>query len=300
MNIEKINDNVYIIDTFAYGEPKTVASYLVKDGDKFALIDVGYAYTYMNVINALLSANLNPKDLEYIIPTHVHLDHSGATGHIANIATKAKIVAHERAKRHLVDPSRLVASAKEIFGEEKMKIFGTPIPVNEDKILTVKDELELKLGNLTLRCIYAPGHAPHQIAIFLEERNLLFTADAVGIIQPNIGIMIPTMPPPSFDFNQALKTLDNLSKYEPIHLTIPHYGYRNDPNHVFNLTKIKMQEWIEIIRALLREGLNKEQIYEKMLEKVKREANIPELPASAKQSVYVTVSGILVYLSSQF
>ncbi|HLI46465.1 MAG TPA: MBL fold metallo-hydrolase [Geobacterales bacterium] len=298
MNIEKINDNVFIIDTLAYGEPKTVASYLVKSDDKFALIDVGYAYTHMNIINALQSINLDPKEITYIIPTHVHLDHSGATGHIARIATKAKIVAHERAKKHLIDPTKLILSAKEIFGEEKMRVFGTPLPVEEERIISFKEELELKLGNLTLRCIYAPGHAPHQMAILLVEKNLLFTADTVGIMQPNLGIMIPTTPPPSFDFVQATKTLDNLKKYDPAHLTMPHYGYRGDPEHVFDLTKTKMEEWINAVKAFVKEGLTKDEIIKIMQERIKKEANISDLPASAKQSILISVSGILNYISN--
>ena len=85
--IEKVTENIYLIDTLAYNEEKAVACYLVKSNDKFALIDVGYASTYMNVVNALLSANIDVSNLTYIIPTHVHLDHSGATGHIANASS---------------------------------------------------------------------------------------------------------------------------------------------------------------------------------------------------------------------
>jgi len=295
--IEKITENIYLIDTLAYNEEKAVACYLVKSGDKFALIDVGYASTYMNVVNALLSANIDVSNLTYIIPTHVHLDHSGATGHIANIAKKATIVAHERAQRHLVDPSRLIESAKQIFGEEKLNSFGLPLPVNPERITVVKEELELKLGDLTLRCIYAPGHAPHQISVLLVEKKALFTADAVGIVQPKLNIMIPTTPPPSFDPIQAIKTVDNLSSHEPNMLLVPHFGVRNDPNNIFELTKIKINEWVEDIKKFLKENLNKEEILQRMIQKVKIEANLENLPSSAIQSIYVTVSGILNYLA---
>lgn len=297
MKIERITENIYLIDTLAYNEEKAVACYLVKSGDKFALIDLGYASTYMNVINALLSAGIEPSNLTYIIPTHVHLDHAGATGHIANIAKKATIIAHERAQRHLVDPSKLIESAKEIFGEEKLKSFGLPLPVNAERINIVKDELELKLGDLTLRCIYAPGHAPHQISILLIEKKALFTADAVGIVQPKLNIMIPTTPPPSFDPIQAIKTVDNLSSYEPRMLLVPHFGVRNDPQNIFELTKLKINEWMEEIKKLVKANFKKEEILQTMLKKVKNEAKIENLPSSAIQSVYVTVSGILNYLS---
>ncbi len=294
--MERIIEGVYLIDTLGYGSRNTVACYLIKSRGEAALIDTGYASTYMNVINALKEANVNLDEIKYIIPTHVHLDHAGATGHLAKLID-AKIIAHERAKKHLVDPTKLIESAMSIFGEEKLKEFGLPIPIEENRIETVKDELEVKLGDLTLRCIYTPGHAPHQISVLIEEKKTLLTADAVGIIYPSLGFMIPTTPPPSFDPIKAINTLDMLSSYDVKYLLLPHFGFRKDPSWVFEETKRKIKVWIEEITKLKKEGLDLFSILDKMINLVKKEEGVSALPFYAEQSMYVSVLGILDYLS---
>jgi Zn-dependent hydrolases, including glyoxylases len=299
MSIIRVSESIYIIDTLAFGYENCVASYLIK-GDKYALIDVGYASTYRNVINALNKAGIDINDIKYIIPTHVHLDHSGATGHLMQNMKNAIVVAHERAAKHLIDPKRLIESSKEVYGEYILNNYiGLPIPVQSDKIIVVKDELELKLGNLTIKCIYAPGHAPHQITVYIEEMKYLITADSVGIIYPFLNVMIPTTPPPSFNAEQAIDTLNKLSSYELKTLLIPHFGIRNDSLFVFEETKKKIKEYIEIIKNLRNKNLNFDDMLNELIKKVSEEANISpsQLHPYAVQSLRISLMGILNYLT---
>lgn len=301
MSVSKVADSVYLIDTLAYNERQAVACYLVRSRDKIAIIDTGYASTYLNVLIALAHLRITPERVNYIIPTHVHLDHSGATGHLAEIMKNAKIIAHEKAFKHLVDPTRLVESAKTIFGEEKVKYFGIPKPIEAERIEVVKDELEINMGDLTLTCIYAPGHAPHQISVLVREKNILITADSVGIIYPILGYMIPTTPPPQFDPEQAINTVENLSSFNPKTLLLPHFGLRDDPSRVFEETKLKINQWIEEVRNLSKETKDPNLIASKLAKKVANESGFSEeaLPYYAKQSIYVSVLGILNYLSKK-
>lgn len=295
MVVEKINERIYLIDTLAYGENKAVACYLIKSNTGYAIVDVGYASTYMNIVKDLNELNISLEEIKYIMPTHVHLDHAGATGHLAKL-TKAKIIAHERAYRHLIDPSRLIESTKSIFGEDKLKQFGIPVSVEEDRIEFFKEEMELKLGDLTLRCIYTPGHAPHQMSVLVVEKKALITADAVGTIYPKLGIMIPTTPPPSFEAELAMRTVDKLKQNEVEYLLMPHFGFRSDVERVFDETKLKIREWVEELRKLKNEGLNFEEIESRIKEKVLKESGLSKLPYYAEQSIHISILGILNYL----
>jgi Zn-dependent hydrolases, including glyoxylases len=293
-NIYKITDNVYLIDTLGLGFEKTIACYLVKS-NKIALIDTGYASSYLNVIEAIKSINIDFNEINYIIPTHLHLDHSGATSYLLQHMSKAKVIAHKRAFKHLIDPTKLIESVKELYGENKLRLFGIPLPINEERIEVVEEELELNLGDINLLCIYSPGHAPHQITVLIRELGMLATADSVGVIYPDLNIMIPTTPPPSFDANLAIDTLEKLAKLQPKTLLIPHFGIRNDVEDVFNNTKIKIKEWIDLIKYFKGQGLNAESIFLEIIKKISKELS-KELPIYTKELIRVSVLGILKYL----
>lgn len=291
--IYKINNNIYLIDTLGLGYKRTIACYLIKSS-KIALIDTGYASSYKNVIKSIKKAGINLDEINYIIPTHVHLDHSGATGHLLKNMKNAKVVAHEKAFKHLVNPSKLIESAKSIFGEKMLEKFGFPISINEEKIEVVKDEMEINLGNLTLICIHSPGHAPHQISVFIHEKKFLITADSVGIIYPYLNIMIPTTPPPSFDANLSIFTVKKLKNLEPNLLLIPHFGIRKDPEFVFDMTVKKIKQWVEDVKKIKNEDFNK--IYNEILKNVLNETK-KEIPDYAKETIKVSILGILKYLT---
>lgn len=294
--ISIVTDGVYLIDTFGANFEKTVASYVVK-GSKVALIDVGYASSYANVIRGLQELNISPNDVDYIIPTHVHLDHSGAVGILAKYMRNAKIIAHERAVRHIIDPSKLIQSATSVYGEELMRVYGYPEPVDQNRVEAVKDELFVDLGNnVELRLIYTPGHAPHHISIIDEKRKLLFSGDALGIIYPRIPVLIPTMPPPSFDAELALKSIDLLESFKPKTLLIPHFGIVENDGTIFKKNKDAINEWLQLIDNLNKQGLSQSSIVSVLVERIKNEAKSSEVPIYAVGSITITVMGTLNYL----
>ena len=127
---------------------------------------------------------MNPSDIDYVIPTHVHLDHAGAAGFLLDRMPRAKVIAQERGVPHLVDPTRLVQSATSVFGEEMIRMYGAPKGIQAERITAVGEEMHLDLGGLSLTIVHAPGHAPHQISVYVEEEKVLLSADAVGIVYP--------------------------------------------------------------------------------------------------------------------
>jgi glyoxylase-like metal-dependent hydrolase (beta-lactamase superfamily II) len=291
----RVSEGVYLLDTLALGQPGTVAAYVVK-GEKVALIDCGYASSYESVLTGLSELGISPSAVSYIIPTHVHLDHAGASGELSKRMPRAKILAHPKAVEHLADPTKLIKSATRLFGETIMAAYGLPIPVPIERISAVADGESLDLGaGVRATFLDAPGHAPHQVAVNLEHERLLITADSVGIAYPDMKVVIPTTPPPSLEPEKLLDTVDRARGLSSKALLVPHFGVRSDVDRIFEETKRKVPLWIGEVAELRRDGKAFDEIVDVMTKKVELDESGP-LPIYAELSVRVSVSGIVTYL----
>jgi glyoxylase-like metal-dependent hydrolase (beta-lactamase superfamily II) len=293
---KRITERVYALDTRPFDQPNIVSVYLIK-GPKPTLVDCGYASTYANVMAGLSEAGVAPSEVRYIIPTHVHLDHAGAAGLLLSEMPNAEMIAHEKGVPHLIDPTRLVESATRIFGKTIMEMYGDPVPVPAGRITPVGKEMYLDLGDgLGVTLIHSPGHAPHQVSVFLEGRKFLLTADAVGTVYPEAKVLVPTTPPPSFDPEALVRSVGSLEQTDPGKLLVPHFGPRDDVAEVFGKTKEKVQRWVKEVREMKGRKLGLEEISEAMSAEVKREAGITEIPIYVQISIRNSVMGIMHYL----
>jgi glyoxylase-like metal-dependent hydrolase (beta-lactamase superfamily II) len=292
----KVSERVYMLDTYGLGQPGTVGAYLIK-GPKPTLVDCGYASSYESVLAGLAEVGVMPTDMRYIVPTHVHLDHAGAAGRLVKEMPNVEVVAHERGVPHLVDPTRLVESSTKVFGEMIMGLYGIPDSIPGERVTAVGKESRLDLGDgLAATLIHAPGHAPHQISVFLDDTKALLTADAVGIVYPGMKALIPTTPPPSFNPGDLLSTVRMLKQTTPAELLVPHFGLRKDVDWVFERTADLVQLWVDKVKVLWKEGRSLEEVTETMEVDVLRDAGAVELPIFAKVSVRTSVMGIMHYL----
>ena len=296
MYATRVSERVYLLDTFALGQPGTVGAYLVK-GPKPALVDCGYATSFESVLAGLAEAGVMPTDVRYVIPTHVHLDHGGGAGRLVKEMPNAEVIAHEKAVPHLVDPGRLIDSSTRVFGKMIVGLYGTPDPIPADRITAVGREAHLDLGGgLGATLVHSPGHAPHQISMLLDDTRTLMTSDAVGLVYPGIRAMIPIMPPPSFNPRELVSTLNSLRQTAPSELLVPHFGVRKDVSWVFDRTAELVQEWVEKVRALRKQGKTLDEVSELMELDLSEDMGAGNLPIYAKVSVRTSVMGIMNYL----
>jgi len=296
LQADKIIDHVYLIDTRALGLSRTVAAYLLV-GDEVALIDMGYRSSVRTIRQRM--NELGIRRLDYLLPTHVHLDHCGSCGTLATEFIQARVLAHPTAVKHLIDPSRLIAGATEIFGQELVNRYGLPDPIAPNRVASIPAGQTINLGRgLVLKAVWTPGHAPHQVSYELEGKGILFTGDAVGVTFPDVPVLIPTTPPPSFDLGLAVDSLKLLNACDVKQLCTPHFGALTNAKDELAKNINKLMEWRNKIVELRSAGYSVDSLVGSLIDDVARQAGVraSEIPDYLQVLMRVNVLGFVQYL----
>jgi len=222
--VKEVGTNVFAIDDELYSIHGAGTVYFLT-GEQKALVDCGPATSLKPVSDGIEHLGYDIRDLDYIIVTHIHLDHSGGVGTLLKLTPGAKVIAHQKAAKHLVDPSKLIISAIGAQGQSTVDRNGEVLPVPRERIMPVKDGDQIRLSsNQTLTVLETPGHAPHELCILESLNRGVFVGDAVGHYVEGTSIIAPITPPPSFDFELYLKSLKRLVELEPSRIYFAHAG----------------------------------------------------------------------------
>jgi glyoxylase-like metal-dependent hydrolase (beta-lactamase superfamily II) len=210
-----------VIDTRMHGLPGITGTFLITD-EKTALIETGPKSTVENVLGGLRDAGI--ESLDWIIVTHIHLDHAGAAGTLARQFPEARVAVHEVGVPHLVDPSKLWSSASRIYGDAMERMWGGIDPLPEERIVALTDGDKIGLGATTLQAVDTPGHASHHHAFFDASSGVAFVGDALGVRLPDVGVMRPATPPPEFNLELAVTSIERISELEPSEIYLTHFS----------------------------------------------------------------------------
>ncbi|MFB6242736.1 MAG: MBL fold metallo-hydrolase [Halobaculum sp.] len=235
--------NVSYVDTGMYGTAGYGAVYVI-DAERPAVIDTGIGTHHERVLDALDEVGVEP---ELILPTHVHLDHAGGAGFLAEAFPDAVVQVHEIGVPHLVDPTRLVEGTKAAVGDQ-WEFYVEPEPVPEERVTGLSGGEEIDLGDRTLSVHHAPGHAPHQVIFHDELDDAVYTADAAGIYVPDLDIVRQTTPPPQFDLDRAIADVETIGELDPETLCYPHFGPVAASDQLLSSYKRTLVEWVEAVR----------------------------------------------------
>ena len=243
------------IDTLLGGWVHMTAGYLVGE-TRPVLVETGSQSSIPVVLAALEALGVGAEDLAGVAVTHIHLDHAGGVGDIARAFPKATVYVHELGARHLVDPTRLVDSASRVYGPLLDSLYGRLDPTPPDRVHVLADGEEIDLGDgRTLRAIDSPGHAKHHLGLLDSSSGLLFAGDAVGVRLPDGGVLRPATPPPDFDLEQALASLDKFAAHRPSAIALAHYGVIDSaPDDLVAEAKATLVSWVEVATRAWREG----------------------------------------------
>ncbi len=299
-----LGHDVYQIDTFMAGYSRITAGYLIR-GDRPCLVETGTAPSAPLVREALAGLGVGPADLATVVVTHIHLDHAGGTGDIAGMFPGAEVVVHERGARHLADPSRLMASARGVWGDELDQLFGTLAPTPAERIRTVDVSGTIDLGGgRRLDSHYAPGHARHHVALIDSVSGDLYVGDAAGIYIPDTGDLRPATPPPEFDLATALESLRTFAALRPARLLFSHYGPVDEVTETLDRSAEEINVWVDETRRARRRGLDLDHAVALVAERTRQRYAVlrddadPAMAAKYDRtsSTSANVAGILHYL----
>lgn len=255
--LEPVAEDTHRLESWIPGANTPFAVYFIKDGAG-AIIEPGPAVLVPDIQKA--AGELGITKPEYIIPTHIHLDHAGALGKLAQVFPDAWIVLNSEGAKHMVEPSRLIKSTKMAFGDDFEKTYGPLLPVPESRLRLVKDGDRLKLGGRELLIIHTPGHAAHHIAIFDTKTRGLFCGESLGLIYSPGYPPLPAVAPPSFDLELYLRDMKNLKALKPRLLFYSHGTAADEPEKLID-TAIKNSKLVgDIIFKDLKAGRSDEAI----------------------------------------
>ncbi|MFC1992824.1 MBL fold metallo-hydrolase [Chloroflexota bacterium] len=298
--IDEVAENIYLIDNELYSIPRWGGIYLINEERK-VLIDSGPTTVAATVLDGIEKVGVRPQDIDYIVATHIHVDHSGGTGFLLRQMPKAKVVVHHRGARHLINPERLLRSMVAVQGEEALAQNGEVVPVAEERIEQVYGGEVIRLGERqVLKFFDASGHSPHNIFVQESRNNGVFLGDAVGVYVPvDGGVVLPSSPPPSFNMEKCLHTIDVLMKLGAAKLYFAHFGATERVQQSLQMAIDQLKAWDEMIVEAMEEG-GADGVLEKVRARLLLEAEpIKHIKAQYEhvvdETIPVSVRGILKY-----
>lgn len=263
---------IHTIDLHYLGQPCTIAGYLLMGPDGPVLIETGPASTLDHLEAGLKQHGVVLNDLRGALVTHIHLDHAGAAGHLAKHGVPIHV--HEFGAKHLVDPSKLIDSARRIYRDQMDRLWGEVLPVPAHLVRSIRDGDVIDIAGLVFAAIETPGHARHHHAFRLEtpRGRICFTGDAAAMIVPGYPFISLPTPPPEFDLDAWLNSLARLDaeRFRMIYLT--HFGCLNTPTRHFENVKRALRAHSEFIRTQLNLSKSEDEILQSYRPWIERQA----------------------------
>ncbi len=295
VRIEEVARSTYLLDCgqdATYSLPQV--AYLLID-DQPVLIDPGSTVVAAELLPAVGNLGIDVQDLAYVIPTHIHLDHGGGAGYLAQRLRSPMVVAHPRGAEHLADPAKLVRGARFVFGDNLEETMGPVLPVPRERIHVAEDGEVIHLRSRDLRMVFCPGHAAHHIAIEDSLTGGLFCGDALGFITDAMPDTPFPVGLPPFDAEMYIASIDKLAALSPKIIFYAHHRARTEVKALISRLKEVCLTLGEIIQRGIRDGMEDSKVSESVVEYVMSFTSLSDLPLM----VQVGISGYVQYYRSR-
>jgi glyoxylase-like metal-dependent hydrolase (beta-lactamase superfamily II) len=287
-----------IIDLFFQGEPEIIGSYVLRGPRGVALIETGPGSTSENLLAGLDDLDIEPGEITDILLTHIHLDHAGAAGYMAQL-TGATVHVHHVGAPHMIDPGKLLASAGRIYGDQMGPLWGDFLPVPADQINILHDGDVIDAAGIPVKAIDTPGHAYHHMAYWMD--GVCFTGDVAAVRLPGYDhIRLPT-PPPEFHLQLWKESVERLQAMKPDVIVPTHYGPKEDADVHFEAVIEKLDVLTDHLRRQVLAGESAEQMMAELpgwLADQARSEGVSEEGVHRYEVVvpsYMNVTGVLRY-----
>ena len=263
----KLDSDLWLLDLTFQGIPDVIAAFLITSPEGHTLIETGPGSTLPALETAVRAAGARLEDVTQLAVTHIHLDHAGAAGSLLRRLPDARLFVHPVGAPHMIDPSKLLASATRIYGEAMDRLWGAFEPCPADRVVVLADDAELRAGSRTLRALHTPGHASHHIAFVDMERKTAFTGDVAGVRLGSSPYVRPPTPPPDIDIPAWHESAHRLRALGLRALDLTHFGrIPGAASHLDTLVR-NLDDWLAWITDRLRRGEDPATVAEELMRK---------------------------------
>jgi glyoxylase-like metal-dependent hydrolase (beta-lactamase superfamily II) len=252
--MENIAPNTTLIDVEYLGNPRVIAACLVAGQGSVAIVDPGPASALGTLRKKLDQLGLGVKGINAILLTHIHLDHAGATGTLVRENPRIRVYVHERGAPHMINPVKLLDSARRLYGDEMERLWGEFLPVPGENVCALAGGETLSIGGHQLEVVYTPGHASHHVSYFDAATRLAFVGDTAGIRIANAQTILPITPPPDIDPEAWAKSWKQIQERQPERLFLTHFGPADGVSEHLARLREGLEEWSVAVRDSLRNG----------------------------------------------
>jgi glyoxylase-like metal-dependent hydrolase (beta-lactamase superfamily II) len=246
-------NGVFAVDT-EYVRPGLAAAHIIQQGDRAAFVDVGTTHSVPYLLAALDRLGISRSAVDYVLLTHVHLDHAGGAGRLVQELPNAKAVLHPRGAPHLIDPAKLIAGSRAVYGDATYeRLYGDIVPLPADRVIQTNDADTLDLAGRPLELIHTPGHALHHQCVVDLQYSAVFTGDTFGLSYRELdteqgAFIVPTTTPTQFDPEQLIASIDRIASYRPDAAYLMHYSRVTGIPRLASRLKSQVQELAQIAR----------------------------------------------------
>ena len=263
-----------------------MAAALLESSGHRAIIDPGPESTYATLRERLHSRGLSVAQLDAILLTHIHLDHAGASGSLVRENPRLVVYVHTRGAPHMIDPSRLLASAARLWPDNLHQLFGETLPVPKENLRMLEGGETLTLGARKLDVAYTPGHASHHVSYFDAAQGVAFVGDTTGIRIDNGTYILPATPPPDISLEIWESSFATILARRPSRLFLTHFGYVESPAEHIDEFRRRLHRWAELAAEILRSASSESEAREAFVSRAQAEMQERLGPAEADHHAF--------------
>jgi glyoxylase-like metal-dependent hydrolase (beta-lactamase superfamily II) len=272
------------IDLLFRGHPGVIAAALVTGPGEVILIDPGPTSCLPRLESGLRDRGLSLRDVRTILLTHIHLDHAGATGTIVERVNGIRVYVHERGAPHLIDPSKLMASAARLYGDQMDTLWGAFLPVPSAQVTAIAGGERLTMAGRSFHVAYTPGHAQHHVCYLDEADGIAYVGDTAGVRVTGDYVLAPT-PPPDIDIEAWMASLDAIDAWNPVSLFLTHFGPVSPARAHVALFRRVLSAQASAVKEVMQSGGAEAEQKAAFVERMRRDAraSLPEHEARATE-----------------
>ena len=281
---------IITLDDQWMGRARSIGTALLESDGHRAIVDPGPGSTLATLRKELGAHGVSVNDLEAILLTHIHLDHAGASGALVKENPRVAVYVHKLGAPHMIDPSKLLASAARLWPDNLKQLFGETVPVPESNLRILEGGETITLGPRKIAVAYTPGHASHHVSYFENHEGVAFVGDTTGIRIEGHPYVMPATPPPDIDLRLWEASFAAILERKPTRLFLTHFGFAEDPVAHIAQFRERLDRWMETTEKILETAKNDREAMDRFMTTMRAEIG-EHLPAEEVEQ-YVATAGL--------